>query len=185
MRRAGMLIGLTCLCAMAVVSLNARNSYGRQAMEAPKPGPEMQKLNFLIGAWDTVSEYEKSTMADGGKQKGWYKAQLGPGGFSVIADFEEDSTVGKDFGHEIISWDPKKKAYTVVTLGNAFPGAVIGTAKWEGDDLVILIDVENAEAVHLRAVYVHPQGNVLHIENYIKIGDAPFQLIYKATAAKK
>src|SRR5580704_10379527 len=104
MRRTGILIALTCVFAMAAISLNARRDDRRQAMQAPQPGPEMQRLNFLIGSWDTVSEYEKSPMMpNGGKQNGWYKAQLGPGGFSVIADLEEDSPLGKDLGHEIIS----------------------------------------------------------------------------------
>ena len=104
----------------------------------------------------------------------------------MIADLEEDSPEGKDVGHEIISWDAKKNAYTVVVLGNGFPGAVIGTAKWEGDDLVILnVLGEGADAVHTRAVYLHPQGNVLHIEESISVGGRPFQLIYKATATKR
>jgi Protein of unknown function (DUF1579) len=203
MRQTGILVALTCVCAMAI-SLRAGNfaeiqpggvasrvkisgpPLRAQTAQVPQPRPEMQRLNFLIGTWDTESEYEKSTLMDGGKQKGWYKAQLGPGGFSVIADLEEDSPEGKDVGHEIISWDPKKKAYTVVVVGNGFSGVIVGTAKWEGDDLVILNDVgEGAEAAHLRAVYVHPQGNVLHIENYIKVGGTPFQLIYKATATKR
>ena len=123
-------------------------------------------------------------MPNGGKQNGWYKAQLGPGGFSVISDFEENSAEGKDIGHEIISWDPKKGAYTVVVLGNAFPGAVMGIAKWEGDDLVIMNEL-NEGKVHLRAAYLHPQGNVLHIEESFSVGDAPFKIMYKATATKK
>jgi hypothetical protein len=187
MRRAGILIAVTCVCAMAAIGLNARLDDRRQAMQAPQPGPEMQRLNFLIGSWDTVSEYEKSPMMpNGAKQNGWYKAQLGPGGFSVIADLEEDSPMGKDLGHEIISWDPKKKAYTVVVLGNGFPGAVIGSAKWQGDDLVISNDVgEGASSAHLRAVYVHPQGNMLHIEESVSLLNGPYKLMYTATASKK
>jgi hypothetical protein len=187
MRRTGILIALTCVFAMTAISLNARRDDRRQAVQAPQPGPEMQRLNFLIGSWDTVSEYEKSPMMpNGGKQNGWYKAQLGPGGFSVIADLEEDSPLGKDLGHEIISWDPKKGSYTVVVLGNAFPGAIMGTGKWEGDDFVILNEVgEGAGAVHLRAAYLHPQGNILHIEESYKVGDGPSKLMYKATATKK
>jgi hypothetical protein len=187
MRRAGMLIALTLLFATVAISLRARSVADGQDGQAPKPGPEMQKLNFLIGAWDTQSEYLKSPMTpNGATQKGWYKAQLGPGGFSVIADFEEDGPVGKEIGHELLSWDPKKAAYTTVVVGNSFPGAVTGTAKWEGDNLVVLNDFgEGANANHLRAVYLHPQGNVLHIEESFSAGGAPFQLMYKATATKK
>jgi hypothetical protein len=39
----------------------------------------------------------------GGKAPGWYKAQLGPGGFSLIADFEADGPFGKEIGHQVLS----------------------------------------------------------------------------------
>src|SRR5580704_10880294 len=61
----------------------------------PKPGPEMDRIKFLIGRWNTDSEYEKTSMIpEGGKSMGWYEARLGPGGFSVIADFEENGPLG-------------------------------------------------------------------------------------------
>jgi hypothetical protein len=191
MRRVGKLIGLVTVVTALAISLNARSSAeksaGRQAKQAPQPGPEMQRLNFLIGTWDTQSRYEKSAMTgDGSAQSGWYKAQLGPGGFSLLADFEEEGPAGKEIGHQILSWDPKKDAYTTVVVGNSFPGAVIGSAKWEGDNLVVMSEMgEGKGAIHLRAVYLHPQGAVVHIEESMSVGDAPFQLIYKSTATKK
>jgi hypothetical protein len=39
--------------------------------------------------------------------------------------------------------------------------------------------------VQLRAAYLHPQGNVLHIEESYKVGDGSSKLMYKATATKK
>lgn len=204
MRRAGILIGLACVCALAAISMRAGSSVdssrGRrvtsrmetsgppllQGMEAPKPGPEMQKLNFLIGTWEMQAEYLKTAMTgDGGKATGWYKAQLGPGGFSVIADFEEDGPLGKEIGHEIFSWDPKKNAYEVVIVGN-FPGAVVGSATWEGDNLVIQNEFDaGGTKMSLRSVYLHPVGKSVQIEESSKAGDAPSQLIYKATVTKK
>ena len=190
MRRVGALIALMSLVAIAAIGLNAESSMGRaesrQANEAPKPGPEMQKLNFLIGEWDMQAEYLKTPMTgDGGKATGWYKAQLGPGGFSVIADFEENGPLGKEIGHEIFSWEPKKNAYDVVIVGN-FPGATVGTANWEGDNLVIqnVFDAGGAK-MQLRSVYLHPGGKSVQIEESSKIGEAPYVLIYKATATKK
>jgi hypothetical protein len=190
MRRAGMLSGLMSLVAITAIGLNADSSSAkvesRQAMEAPKPGPEMQRLNFLIGTWDMQAEYLKTPMTgDGGKASGWYKAQLGPGGFSVIADFEENGPLGKEIGHEIFSWDPKKNAYAIVIVGN-FPGAAIGSATWEGDNLVILNEFDaGGTKMHLRAVYLHPGGKSVQIEESSQAGDAPYVLIYKATATKK
>lgn len=189
MRKTGTVFGLATLVIVLAIGIGAKSSAGKpasQAMQAPQPGPEMQRLNFLIGTWDMQAEYLKTPMTgDGGKASGWYKAQLGPGGFSVIADFEEDGPLGKEIGHEIFSWDPKKNAYAIVIVGN-FPGAAIGTATWEGDNLVIQNEFDaGGTMMRLRSVYLHPTGKTVQIEESSKTGDAPYLLIYKATVTKK
>jgi hypothetical protein len=156
-------------------------------MQAPKPGPEMERLRFLIGAWDVRGECEKTPLTgEGGKQTGWYKVQLGPGGFSILSDFAAEGPLGTEIGHEIITWDPKSDAYTTVTIGNNFPGALIGKARWEGKNLVTRAEFEMAGAViHNRAVYSHVGEKTLQIEESIQMGDAPYELLWKASAAKK
>jgi hypothetical protein len=156
------------------------------AMQEPKPGPEMDRLKFLIGTWDMQGEYLKTPITgDGGKQTGWYKAQLGPGGFSIVADFEADSPLGKEIGHELFAWDPSSSAYATATVGN-FPGVVTGKAQWEGDNLVTQLEFKMGDAViHNRAVYSHIGEKTVHIEESYQMGDAPYQLMWKATATKK
>ena len=158
-----------------------------QEMKAPKPGPEMERIKFLIGHWNLDSEYEKTPMIpDGGKSTGWYEARLGPGGFSVIADFEENGPLGPEIGHEVISWDPKQEAYTVVTVGNAFPGAVIGKSRWVGDKLVTEHDfTEGGTTMHLRSEYSDIKEHSTRIEEFVQVGDSPVQLLYKSYAVKK
>jgi hypothetical protein len=188
MRNAGKLLWFVVFVAMVGISLRAQQSSsdkpaGAAAMQAHQPGPEMQRLNFLVGDWTMDGEYLKSPMTgDGAKQTGWYKARLGPGGFSVIADFEANSTLDNEIGHEVLTWDPKKDAYTTVTVGNGFPGAIIGSAKWEGDNLVIQTEFGT---MHMRAVYSHVGEKTIQIEESYQKGDAPYQLIWKATATKK
>ena len=188
MRKAGMMLGFLALVAMMGISLGAKQSSSEKpasppAMQAPQPGPEMQRLNFLVGDWTMDGEYLKSPMTgNGAKQTGWYKGRLGPGGFSIIADFEADSSLDNEIGHEVLTWDPKKDAYTTVTVGNGFPGAVIGSAKWEGDNLVIQTEFGK---MHMRAVYSHVGEKTIQIEESYQTGDAPYQLIWKATATKK
>jgi hypothetical protein len=158
-----------------------------EEMKAPKPGPEMERLKFLIGHWSTDSEYVKTSMIpEGGKSAGWYEARLGPGGFSVIADFEENGPLGPEIGHEVISWDPKQDAYTVVTVGNAFPGAVIGKSRWVGDKLVTEHDfTEGGTTMHLRSEYSDIKDHSTRIEEFVQVGDSPAQLLYKSYAVKK
>jgi hypothetical protein len=158
-----------------------------QEIKAPKPGPEMERIKFLIGRWNTDSEYEKTPMIpEGGKSTGWYEARLGPGGFSIIADFEESGPMGPEIGHEVISWDPKQEAYMVVTVGNAFPGAVIGKSRWEGDKLVTQSEfIENGTTMHLRSEYSDIKDHSTRIEEFVQVGDSPPQLLWKSYAVKK
>lgn len=155
-------------------------------MQVPQPGPEMAKLNFLIGSWTMTAEYLKSPMVpEGMKQTGWYKAQAGPGGFSVIVDFEADGAQWKEIGHEILTWSPKKNAYVVYTVGNGFPDAVAGTGHWEGGDLVIESSFEMGDKVsHIRAVYVDPTDTKVHIDEYVQAKDGSWKLIWKGEATK-
>lgn len=156
-------------------------------MQMPAPGPEMERLKFLLGTWDTNAEYLKSPMIpEGGKETGWYKAQLGPGGYSLIADFELEGPMGKEIGHEIFTWDPKQKAYIVFTVGNSFPGAVVGTSHWDGNNLVTEKQFDEAgTTMHLQAIYSNITEKSTHMEESFRGPDGTYQVIWKAEATKK
>jgi hypothetical protein len=166
---------------------SATNDPAKPAEAAPQPGPEMDKLKFVLGTWNVDAEYAKSPMfPQGGKAPGWYKAQLGPGGFSIVADFEANGPFGKEIGHQVLSWDPKQKSYTTVTVGNSFPGVVVGHARWDGDNLVTEseFDMESGK-MSMRATYSHIQEKSTHIEEMVRAGDGPFQQVYSGNATKK
>jgi hypothetical protein len=185
----GLVLVLAVFCRTAVRAQQSsadKTAAAPAAMQAPTPGPEMDRLKFLIGTWDVQGEYLKTPLTgEGGKQTGWYKAQLGPGGFSIIADFEDESPLGKEIGHELFAWDPATSGYTTATVGN-FPGLIVGKAQWEGDNFVTQLDFNMGGAViHNRAVYSHVDEKTFHIEESYRMGDAPYQLMWKATATKK
>ncbi len=160
---------------------------GPAAPAMPKPGPEMERLKFLLGTWEFKSEYQKTPMLpQGAKETGWYKAQMGPGGFSVIADFDADGPMGKEIGHQLLVWDPKEKTYKLFTLGNSFPGVIAATARWEGGELVTSAEFsEGGMKMSLRSVYKDIQEKSVTIEEWLKAGDAPYQLFLKTIATKK
>ncbi|HUJ33531.1 MAG TPA: hypothetical protein VLY23_19780 [Candidatus Acidoferrum sp.] len=185
----GLIISVAVLCQVATLraqQASTEKAAAPAAMQEPKPSPEMDRMKFLVGTWDLEGEYLKTPLTgEGGKQTGWYKAQVGPGGFSIIADFEADSPIGKEIGHQLFAWDPNTGTYTTVTIGN-FPGLLIGKAHWEGENLVTEVDFKMGDAaIHNRAVYSHTTNKNIQIEESYQMGDAPMQLMWKATATRK
>jgi len=161
----------------ATRQLSEKEKDAATEMPAPKPSRDMDKLRFLTGTWDVTGEYAKSEIVpQDRKSTGWYRAQLGPGGFSIIAEFEADGPVGKEKGHEVLAWDPKHGIYTVVTVGNAFPGALIGHGHWEGENLITEVEFELGGAkVQNRTVYSKLQDNAIHIEGPFRTAGGPYQ----------
>lgn len=190
MRGMAMAVVVTMLFAAGATKSQEKPDDSKKAapaeMQPPKPGPEMEKLNFLIGNWTMDAEYVKSPMMpEGGKQKGWYKAVAGPGGFSVIADFELDASFWNEIGHEVITWSPTKNAYVTVTVGNGFPDAVMGTAHWEGPNLVAESSFEHDGKVsHMKAVYSDITNTSAHLEEFAQKKDGTWLLIWKADVKK-
>jgi hypothetical protein len=177
-----------CTTAASAQEKSATNDAAKPAAAAaPQPGPEMDKLKFLLGNWNVDAEYAKSQMVpQGGKAPGWYRAQLGPGGFSIVADFEADSPFGKEIGHQVLSWDPKQKSYTTVTVGNSFPGVVVGHARWDGENLITESEFESEGGkVGMRATYSRIHEKSTHMEEMVRVGDGPFLLLYWGDATKK
>jgi hypothetical protein len=192
MKKAAAIAGMFAFaCFSLLLTSHAQQSKAKtttaQEMQMPQPGPEMEKLKFLVGTWDLKGGYEKSPMfPDGGAQTGWYTAQLGPGGFSVIADFKLEGPLGKEVGHEILTWDPKQNSYSAITVGNAFPGANIGISKWEGANFVTVHDFEfGGMNLHLRSVISKIQEKSLHMEEFSQSGEGAYLTVWKADATKK
>src|SRR5215813_5763125 len=77
----------------------------------PKSSPEMDKLAFLIGTWSAADIYEKSPInPNDGQGSGLYKTISGPGGFSLLTDYQYTGPHGESIGHQILTWDPKAAA---------------------------------------------------------------------------
>ena len=175
---------------VAAVALDAFPQAAEKQDHSPamrKPGPEMDRLKFLIGTWDFDGEYAKSPMVpQGGKETGWYKARMGPGGFSIVTDFEADGPIGKEIGHQVLTWDPKENTYKFYTAGNSFPGVIVTTARWEGANLVTSGEFsEGGTKISLRSIYMDIQEKSVTIEEWYRAGDTPDQLLIRTKATRK
>ncbi len=149
--------------------------------------PELQKLSFLIGDWHYTTKYEKSAMMpDGGTGEGIYRAAIGPGGHSVLTDFEESAgPLAGIAAHEVFAWDPAKSALIAYSVVSNAPGCFLRAGNWEKDQLVFTREMSaGAKTVRMRAVYTEARPDAITIETYVGAGDAPLALAF-ITRAKK
>jgi hypothetical protein len=127
---------------------------GTQApTESPKPAPEMERLlKMWTGHWTTVELFEPSPESPKGKQdKGAETMRPGPGGLSLIGDYESH---GAHFGHLVVTWLPVEKVYKSYWTDRSGPGVSVSTGKWEGEKLVFTsIDESTGQKILNRDTY--------------------------------
>ena len=126
---------------------------GLAGSESPKPAPEMERLiKMWAGSWTTVELFEPSAeMPEGKQDKGAETMRPGPGGLSLIGDYESH---GAHFGHLIVTWIPAEKVYKSYWTDLTQPGVSVSTGKWKGDKLVFsTIDQSSGKKLLVRDTY--------------------------------
>jgi hypothetical protein len=91
-----------------------------QNQDAPQPDPALQRLNRLVGTWKLkgrplYSDKDKDTITGTTTFK-WL-----PGGFFLQQDMEMDYDGKPIKSHELISYDPKTKAFSSYVYSNMAP----------------------------------------------------------------
>lgn len=104
------------------------------------------------GHWTTVEIFEPSDeMPKGKEDKGAETMHPGPGGLSLIGDYESH---GAPFGHMVVTWIPKEKVYKSYWTDLSQPGVSVSTGKWEGDKLVFTsVDESTGTKLAIRDTY--------------------------------
>ena len=157
-------------------------------MKAAELGPELQKLSFLIGEWHYTEKYEKSRMMpDGGTTEGIYRATVGPGGHSILTDFEEKTgPMAGAAEHEVLTWDAEKSSYAAYAFVSDGPGCFTRAGNWEKDQLVFTREMNaRGKTVRMRFVYTEARPDSIAIEVYVGSGDAPLALMFTTRAKKQ
>jgi hypothetical protein len=121
--------------------------------DASKPAPEMERLiKMWAGHWSTVEIFEPSDDMPQGKQdKGAETMRPGPGGLSLIGDYESH---GAPFGHLVVTWIPQERVYRSYWTDSTQPGVSVSTGRWEGDKLVFTsVDESTGKRLLARDTY--------------------------------
>ena len=178
--------------AFAVLPLFAKNQEKSSASTTPvapaaSASPEMEKLKFYLGEWDYTETYPPSKrFQSGAKNTGVYVSRPGPGGNSLINEFHSQGPVGDFSGLLAMTWDPQEKTYKAYFFNNEFPGAVVETGTWEGDNLVYRFAVSmGPTTVKMRNVTHLTADGKLIAEAYSAVGDKPEKLLVTVEATKR
>ena len=125
-------------------------------MQMPQPAPEMEKLiKALAGNWLIQEKVFPGPFApQGGSGRGSESIKRGPGGFSLLMDYQ-GSALGPFTGHGVATWSPATKQYETAWVDSFTPGGIFTmTGKWEGDKLVFTgVDMSTGSPLQTRHTY--------------------------------
>jgi hypothetical protein len=103
----------------------------------PKPGPEVQKLSFLVGDWVHEETFHPGPMGPGGAGKGRSKSAWALGEHHVYTIYTTNTPMGKLEARGMFGWDGEKKAYRLAWFDNM--GSMTSfTGAFEGEDTLAL-----------------------------------------------
>ena len=134
MRRIGSLAVVALAAALGVCGVSRG-----QGAPPSGPGPEMKKLEFLLGKRTAKGKL----FAPGQAPAEWTsteQSEWGPGGNSIRAEAEIDYGGGlKDTSLTMMSYDAGEKLYKCYRFSSMEPTPIEASGKFEGDKLVMMI----------------------------------------------
>ena len=129
MKRTGMTLAAALMFAAAAMAQTG----------APKPGPELKKLDVFVGMWTLAGTLKPGMMGSGGTMTENEKCEWMEGGFYLVCHSDFKSTMGNGVGLSVMGYSPDDRAYTYREF-NSFgefddsKGAVDGdTWTWTSD----------------------------------------------------
>ncbi|HEY4903001.1 MAG TPA: DUF1579 family protein [Candidatus Sulfotelmatobacter sp.] len=102
MKRIAIVVAGFLLCAAAALA----------QMEAPKPGPELKKLDMFTGSWTLDGDMKPGAMGPGGKTTEDQKCSWMEGGFYLICHFDYKTSMGNGVGLAVMGYSTEDKTYT-------------------------------------------------------------------------
>jgi len=89
------------------------------APEAPKPGPEHQKLGYFAGKWTAEGQMKESPFGPGGKVTSMDHCEWFQGKFAVVCHTDGKGPMGPMKGLGILGYNAEQKVYTYYGLDNS------------------------------------------------------------------
>jgi hypothetical protein len=128
-------IPIASVCLMFLVAVSAVAQ-----MPAPKPAPEVSKLDYLAGDWVSDADLKPGPMGPGGKMTSTDQFHWMEGKFFLVLHSKFTGAMGNGMSLAVMGYDPDKKVYTYNeynSMGqvNHSEGTVAGdTWTWTSDE---------------------------------------------------
>src|SRR5277367_1733848 len=81
-------------------------------MAAPKPGPELKKLDVFVGTWSLDGNMKASNMSPAGTMNEAEKCEWMEGGFYLVCHADFKSSMGNGVGLSVMGYSADDKSYT-------------------------------------------------------------------------
>lgn len=140
MKIARLIVLASCCLAIGTMAVAAeakgQKAEKKEAMQPQPVPPEIEKFDWMVGTWKADMQWEASEMGPAGRATGKDTVIEGPGGQSLIANFESRMKGEPYEGHGVITYDPQKKQYVMTWSDSHAPGLMVMKGRMKGDELV-------------------------------------------------
>jgi hypothetical protein len=109
MKRTGMTLAAAVMFAAAALAQTG----------APKPGPELKKLDVFVGTWTLAGTLKPGMMGSGGTMTENEKCEWMEGGFYLVCHSDYKSTMGNGVGLSVMGYSADDRAYTYREFNSA------------------------------------------------------------------
>src|SRR5512138_3826283 len=107
------------LLIVVLLALVAPRAFAQaQPVQPPKPGPEVQRLAFMLGSWQDEVEIRQSPLGPARKESGTTNCEWFTGSFQMVCRSESHDATGKSASMSITAWDVARKTYVGFGMGS-------------------------------------------------------------------
>jgi hypothetical protein len=144
MKRAGMILAAALMTAAAMAQT-----------AAPKPGPELKKLDVFVGTWSLDGTMKPGMMGPGGTMTESEKCEWMEGGFYLVCHSDFKSSMGNGVGLSVMGYSSEDKAYTYHEFSSSGEfvdsrGKIDGdTWTWMNDEKMAGMSMKSRFTIHM------------------------------------
>jgi hypothetical protein len=156
-----------------------------QADQAPKPGPEVQKLGYYVGTWEGHGETKAGPFGEAGKLSSKMTCNWFAGGQQVVCQGEETGPSGKRGFLNIKTYDEKAKAYSEYSISSFGESEYSQGGSLVGDKLTYLLEQDaGGKPAKFRYTEEHLSADLMTYQADVSVDGQPWTALAEGKITK-